>query len=396
MDAENEAGSSSQQSTGYSWQVGSVYVFNLMVATGLVTLPKAFVEVGWVLGLVVLCVLGFMSYCTVTFIIEAQAIHNALLLHISKEKEENEIGPGVTEELDIHNVVIKNKTVVSYYNDTVEIVNLVENGQSTMRRYNAVEESHSDVTGINNVVCNAMQQSFKPELEQTLEVDVNPPEYLYEITLQTDLGELCKTFFSTVGVILYYVAICIYLYGSITIHLTAIAKSLTSVVCDDPNCFDGNDTAPCKMIKNLSVIHTYRIFVAVSVVLCSPFIFFSLTKSKILQICTTLFRWFALTSMIILALLRIGKGEGHDFPNLAVLTKLPNFIGVALYVFMVQFSIPNVVTPITNKHRLNLSIMVAFFCVVVVGASLLLTAVVGLAQSDWLICFTLIIKYNII
>ena len=37
---------------GYSWQVGFVYIFNIMAGPGLLTLPKAFVQVGWLLGLI--------------------------------------------------------------------------------------------------------------------------------------------------------------------------------------------------------------------------------------------------------------------------------------------------------------------------------------------------------
>ena len=71
----------------YSSMVGSVYVFNLMLGSGLLALPKAFIEVGWVLGLVGLLVLAFMSYCTVTFVIEAQAVHNALAKTKKKNKK---------------------------------------------------------------------------------------------------------------------------------------------------------------------------------------------------------------------------------------------------------------------------------------------------------------------
>ena len=64
--------------TTYAWYVGSVYIFNQMIGTGLLAMPKAFVEVGWILGLTIPCVLAFMSYCTATYVIETHAIHNAI------------------------------------------------------------------------------------------------------------------------------------------------------------------------------------------------------------------------------------------------------------------------------------------------------------------------------
>ena len=362
---------------GYSWQVGTVYVFNLMVATGLITLPKAFAGVGLILGLIIIILLGFTSYCTVTFIIEVQSIYNAIQLYTSTKNEEWQ----VTDGSDIHNDF--EMTTAMHHNDGVDIEKSAESCRPTAQNEKTAVEKQYDVTRVTNKdACSATQEFSRQELIEEIEGDVNPGEYLYDITVETDLGELCKSFFSRVGITLSYGAICLYLYGSISIHVTAIAKSVTSVVCNDTNCFVGNDSAPCKTIRNLSVLHTYRVMVAVCMIICSPFIFLSLTKSKILQLCMTLLRWFALISMIVLALLRIGKGEGNDTPNLLVFTKLSNFIGISLYVFMVQFSIPNVITPITNKTRLNLSMVLSFSCVTLVTAFIVITSIYAFDPNE--------------
>lgn len=41
-------------------QVGLVYMFNLIVGTGALTMPKAFATAGWLVSLVLLMFLGFM------------------------------------------------------------------------------------------------------------------------------------------------------------------------------------------------------------------------------------------------------------------------------------------------------------------------------------------------
>lgn len=41
-------------------QVGLVYMFNLIVGTGALTMPKAFASAGWLVSLVLLVFLGFM------------------------------------------------------------------------------------------------------------------------------------------------------------------------------------------------------------------------------------------------------------------------------------------------------------------------------------------------
>lgn len=42
------------------FQVGLVYMFNLIVGTGALTMPKAFASAGWLVSLVLLVFLGFM------------------------------------------------------------------------------------------------------------------------------------------------------------------------------------------------------------------------------------------------------------------------------------------------------------------------------------------------
>ena len=70
-----------ERNESYSLGVGMVYCFNLIMGAGLLALPKAFAHTGWILGCAGIGVLAFMSYATVTFIIEVQSIHNALHRH---------------------------------------------------------------------------------------------------------------------------------------------------------------------------------------------------------------------------------------------------------------------------------------------------------------------------
>ncbi|KAJ8317924.1 hypothetical protein KUTeg_003015 [Tegillarca granosa] len=62
----------------YSKAAGLIYIFNLIVGTGALTMPKAFQSAGWILSLIVIVCLAFMSYLTVTFVTEAMALANAI------------------------------------------------------------------------------------------------------------------------------------------------------------------------------------------------------------------------------------------------------------------------------------------------------------------------------
>lgn len=80
-------------------QVGLVYVFNLIIGTGALALPRAFSDAGWALGLLLLTVSCFIrfvnailnfffsckldcfcSYINATFVIECMACANAVLM----------------------------------------------------------------------------------------------------------------------------------------------------------------------------------------------------------------------------------------------------------------------------------------------------------------------------
>lgn len=59
--------------------MGLVYVFNLIVGTGALTLPAVFAQAGWFLGLLLVITLAFVGFITVTFIIESMACANATI-----------------------------------------------------------------------------------------------------------------------------------------------------------------------------------------------------------------------------------------------------------------------------------------------------------------------------
>lgn len=55
-----------------------IFLFNLIVGTGALTLPSAFAKSGWLVGLLLITVLAFISYMTMTFVIESMACANAI------------------------------------------------------------------------------------------------------------------------------------------------------------------------------------------------------------------------------------------------------------------------------------------------------------------------------
>eukprot|EP00055_Hartaetosiga_balthica_P005544 m.16422 g.16422 ORF g.16422 m.16422 type:complete len:445 (-) comp4613_c0_seq2:481-1815(-) len=79
------AGGGVSDGSTYSPLVGGMFVFNLIVGAGALAMPKAFGESGYIGGSVLIAVLAFCSYITVTYVVEAMSIANALI----RKKEKN-------------------------------------------------------------------------------------------------------------------------------------------------------------------------------------------------------------------------------------------------------------------------------------------------------------------
>ena len=56
-----------------------MFVFNLVVGTGSLSMPNAFGSAGYLLGIIVICVIYFISYVSVTFMTESLAVANAVV-----------------------------------------------------------------------------------------------------------------------------------------------------------------------------------------------------------------------------------------------------------------------------------------------------------------------------
>uniref|UniRef100_A0A8C7YM94 Transmembrane protein 104 n=1 Tax=Oryzias sinensis TaxID=183150 RepID=A0A8C7YM94_9TELE len=297
------AGGITDRGEPYSPFVGLVYMFNLIVGTGALTMPKAFATAGWAVSLALICFLAFMSYMTTTFVIEAMAAANAQLRWKRREQEETDYNDSTSEDSD-----------------------------------DGLDPSRSE-----------------PETKPILSVQRSGHADHFDIVERVEMGQMASMFFNKVGVNMFYICIIVYLYGDLAIYAAAVPISLMEVACGNRSCSAGgvkfNDTDACW--GPVTRADAYRVFLSVFTLLLGPFTFFNAQKTKYLQILTSLMRWIAFTMMIVLALIRIGKGTGEGRPPLANLRGVPNLFGVCVYSFMCQHSLPSLVTPISEKKRVG-------------------------------------------
>ncbi|XP_044309621.1 transmembrane protein 104 isoform X2 [Varanus komodoensis] len=259
----------------YSPYVGLVYMFNLIVGTGALTMPKAFATAGWLVSLILVMFLGFMSYMTTTFVMEAMAAANAQLrwkrMEKHKEGDDDDSSSGV---------------------------------------------SDSDVLLPDNYE--------RSETRPILSIQRRGTPNVFEITERIEMGQMASMFFN---------------------------KAFT--------------------------------------LLLGPFTFFNVQKTKYLQIMTSLMRWIAFIIMIILALLRIAKGQGEGHPPLAQLSGIRNLFGVCVYSFMCQHSLPSLITPISKKKHVNKLVLLDYILILGFYSLLSFTAIYSFRNETLMDMYTL-------
>ncbi|XP_067087738.1 transmembrane protein 104, partial [Osmerus mordax] len=204
------AGGITESGEPYSPFVGLVYMFNLIVGTGALTMPRAFATAGWVVSLALISFLAFMSYMTTTFVIEAMASANAQLRWKRREQEE------------------------------------VEDSDST--------SDYSD----DDVIIRG-----RPEARPILSIQrPGGPVDQFDIVERVEMGQMASMFFNKVGVNMFYICIIVYLYGDLAIYAAAVPLSLMEVACGNQSCSAGsvqyNDTDVCW--GSISRLNAYRVF----------------------------------------------------------------------------------------------------------------------------------------
>ena len=158
-----------------------------------------------------------------------------------------------------------------------------------------------------------------------------------------------------------------YLFGDLAIYITAVSKSLRDVTCPAPANSTEDSRGPCTpLAPSLGRTDVYRIYVAVFLAVLGPFAYFNVSKTKYLQMFTTVMRWTAFVTMISLSVMRIADpAQQHGRPPVADLATAPMVFGVSVYAFMCHHSIPSLVTPIQDKAQVARILTADYFLIAV-------------------------------
>ncbi|RLO01735.1 hypothetical protein DYB28_007284 [Aphanomyces astaci] len=257
------AGDSSAHVGTYSPTTGFIFLFNLVVGTGALTIPHAFAQVGLIYGAAALFLLSVVSYVSGTYVIEAIAGVNALQGFQQQSK-------GVS---------------------TAKLSD-ASSSTATVANTSSVDETTSEAV---------------PFLVHT----------------ELELAAIAQELFSPRGVAAFYVCMIAYLYGDLAIYAVgtsidrpncskstlillllrriAIPKSLREVICPRPTT-----SAAVVMTWDCPALHMnssvlYRALVALFGVSLAPFAMGHMQKTALIQIATTVMRHLSFALMIVLA-----------------------------------------------------------------------------------------------
>jgi hypothetical protein len=223
-----------------------------------------------------------------------------------------------------------------------------------------------------------------PLLQPTSDMDDD-----FNIKEKYEMGSMANMFFPTIGVILYYICVITYLFGDLSIYAVTSSSSLTLVTCDmfsyfynltnetERNWTEIRESDEC-FSTALTKIQVYYIYLAIFILCIGPFTFFNMSKTKLMQITTTVLRYIGFGFMVSLAIVKIFEGddEGRHVksPLIANFSQFPNLFGVALYSFMCQHSLPGIVTPMKSKRWIYPIILGDFISVLMLYGVVVYTA----------------------
>eukprot|EP01135_Chromosphaera_perkinsii_P009636 Nk52_evm86s1810 gene=Nk52_evmTU86s1810 len=286
----------------YSRKVGFIYIFNLIVGAGALTLPKAFAEAGILGGLGILAVLGFVSYITASFMIESMAAANALKKIEAREPSESTVLLEGERKQD--------QSVDSAMTDEY----LYEITERTEMAYMA-----------DNFFSPAGIKLFYICIISYLYGDLA----IYAVAVPKSLvGAVCPT-----------EGLCLGLFSSSTayyVFLTAFALLI------GPFCY-----FPVSKTKYLQLLTTCMRYAAMSIMIVIGCTLLVLTYNDCAK--SVLVSYYANNAPLIAAGIIEGKGISLDQARLLDAGGAATLFGGAIYSFVCHHSLPGMVTPIENK-----------------------------------------------
>ncbi len=190
-------------SASYGLVMGFIYIFNIIVGTGALTMPKAFENTGIILSSALLIFLTLMSFINATFMFEAMAIANAI-----KNYPKFEAGHIKKRDGFVNPIFEKSSDNISKLSDTATDSSLIHENEPTV----------------------TINSSSLVSNDESISDSVTNVDKMFDVTTKFEMGEMAALFFNKIGQFFFYIAMILYLYGDLAIYDAAVPKSLRDTV----------------------------------------------------------------------------------------------------------------------------------------------------------------------
>ncbi|XP_061233223.1 transmembrane protein 104 isoform X3 [Neopsephotus bourkii] len=365
-------------------------------------MPKAFATAGWLVSLVLLMFLGFMSYMTTTFVVEAMAAANAQLrwkrMEKRKEDDEDEDSSSGVSDTDVllqdGYERAETRPILSVQRrgspNIFEITERVEMGQMASMFFNKEEETGRGMSlGL---------PTEKPALERGYSVccGCQPLLFLHNhlpLWRPGNLRSSCTSLSHASDLQCHWQPFLqCWRWHKVQRYRQVLGANSTDrclqTVSGSPS-FAVRMQQDWGTISMSPCISCKKLFLVAFTLLLGPFTFFNVQKTKYLQIMTSLMRWIAFILMIILALIRISRGQAEGHPSMAQLSGIRNLFGVCVYSFMCQHSLPSLITPISKKKHVNKLVLLDYILILAFYSLLSFTAIYCFRNDTLMDMYTL-------
>lgn len=394
------AGGAPDDGATYSLTMGSIYIFNLIVGAGALALPQAFSEAGWVGGSVLLGILALASAVTSTFMVEAMSISNALtkvrtaspgasVNHVVREEELTGLLAMVKSSDEIFHIGNRAWSEMAYLagmffsplGEKLFYVTMIVYLYGDLCIY-AVAVPKSLVS----VACDAVGKNQSQN--QNLAYGYDGWSSMHGDGEQWGPAETLRR--GADGELLGYS------YGGDGAQGGAYSQVYMGGVVDFRNMeynkyADGGNHTSAGCLWGISDQKAYYFFLGVFTLTLAPFAYFEISKTKLLQMFTTVMRYatfFMLMSLCIVGVAHPDPFAGPDdhiptfgnqtsgAPPAFKLKGMTIMFGVSVYSFMCQHSLPSLISPIKNQSSLSTMIFAVFIVVAIFYYALVFTAII--------------------
>lgn len=301
-------------------------ILNMVLATGIFTLPFSLWETGLILGGLILLIVSLISFTTNMLLIETIAIANAI------ESEEK---------LILESTLEIESSICLYKKQEVElIIDLSSKAKKTKQGKNVNFNKINDQTLISS-------QSPSENEENEEEKD---NFFIFKRI------EVCKLATKLNGFLYLFVVIVLilYLYISITSNALLLGNSIDRLIRHEFNIYDTN-TETLSLIYYISIAVYFILIVIISQKNIEDLKkFTSIVMSARLLVILLFF------SLMIYTIITYGPSDISSFPT-SNFSNSALMIGNTLFFFMTQHSIPGMIEGFTPQKNLIRLLLISFF-----------------------------------